>query len=185
MKNVVIIACLLFGAFLVAVLCGADQAFAGRVGISAVFFFTALGHFAKPDEMMHMLPAGVPQRRLVILVSGLFERAASGDQDRTVRSASRRPSSIFATKLPPNSTSTSQSHGSSFSASSSAANVWTNCLSFVLWERKTFIRWPIRLATLSLGIALNGRLHARKRWRAVGCSKTGLETNNGDREEGV
>ena len=59
MKNVVIIACLLFGAFLVAVLCGADQAFAGRVGISAVFFFTALGHFAKPEEMMHMLPAGV------------------------------------------------------------------------------------------------------------------------------
>jgi len=46
MKNVVIIACLLFGTFLVAVLCGADQAFAGRVGISAVFFFTALGHFA-------------------------------------------------------------------------------------------------------------------------------------------
>jgi uncharacterized membrane protein len=73
MKNVVIIACLLFGAFLVAVLCGADQAFAGRVGISAVFFFTALGHFAKPEEMMHMLPAGVPQRRLVILLSGIFE----------------------------------------------------------------------------------------------------------------
>ena len=44
MKNVVIIACLLFGAFLVAVLCGADQAFAGRVGISAVFFFTSLGN---------------------------------------------------------------------------------------------------------------------------------------------
>ena len=39
MKNVVIIACLLFGTFLVAVLCGADQSFAGRVGISAVFFF--------------------------------------------------------------------------------------------------------------------------------------------------
>ena len=73
MKNVVIIACLLFGAFLVAVLCGADQAFAGRVGIFAVFFFTALGHFAKPEEMMHMLPAGVPQRRLVILLSGIFE----------------------------------------------------------------------------------------------------------------
>jgi hypothetical protein len=73
MKNVVIIACLLFGAFLVAVLCGADQTFASRVGISAVFFFTALGHFAKPDGMMHMLPAGVPQRRLVILLSGIFE----------------------------------------------------------------------------------------------------------------
>src|ERR1700737_1050429 len=68
MKNVVIIACLLFGAFLVAVLCGADRALSGRVGISAVFFFTALGHFAKPEEMMHMLPAGVPQRRLVILL---------------------------------------------------------------------------------------------------------------------
>jgi uncharacterized membrane protein len=73
MKNVVIIACLLFGAFLVALLCGADRAFAGRVGISAVFFFTALGHFAKSDEMRQMLPASLPQRKLVILLSGIFE----------------------------------------------------------------------------------------------------------------
>ena len=64
------------------------------------------------------------------------ERAASGDQNRTARSASRRPSSISATKLSPNSISTSQSHGSIFSALSSSANVWTNCLSFVLWERR-------------------------------------------------
>src|SRR6202011_5573721 len=64
MKNVVIIACLLFGAFLIAVLCGADRAFSGRVGISAVFFFTALGHFAKPEEMMHMLPADLAKRHI-------------------------------------------------------------------------------------------------------------------------
>ncbi len=51
MKNVVIIACLLFGAFLVAVLCGADQAFAGsRWDLSCVLLYCA-----------------------VILLSGIFE----------------------------------------------------------------------------------------------------------------
>jgi hypothetical protein len=72
-------------------------------------------------------------------ISVQSESAASGDQKRTVRSASRRPSSIFATKLWPKSMSISHSHGSIFSVSSSAARAWTNCLSFVLWERKTFI----------------------------------------------
>jgi hypothetical protein len=42
MKNVLMIACLMLGAFLIAVLCGADRAFSGRVGISAVFYFTGL-----------------------------------------------------------------------------------------------------------------------------------------------
>lgn len=73
MKNVLIIACLMVGAFLLAILCGADRAFSGRVGISAVFYFTGLGHFVKSDAMMQMLPAGVPRRRLVIWLSGLFE----------------------------------------------------------------------------------------------------------------
>jgi hypothetical protein len=66
---------------------------------------------------------------------------------------------IFATKLPPNSTSTSQIHGSIFSALSSAARVWTNCVSFVLWERKTFIRSDPQ-DTLSLRIAFKGSRRA-------------------------
>ena len=73
MKNVAIIVGLLFGAFLVAELCGAEQAFSGRIGISAVFFFTGLGHFAKSDEMMQMLPAVIPHQRFVILLSGMIE----------------------------------------------------------------------------------------------------------------
>ena len=44
------------------------------------------------------------------------ERVASGDQNRTARSAARRPCSISATKFWPNSISISQSHGSIFSA---------------------------------------------------------------------
>jgi hypothetical protein len=51
------------------------------------------------------------------------EPAASGEQNSTVRSASRKRSSIFATKLSPNSTSTSQSHGSIGSLCAGATNL--------------------------------------------------------------
>ena len=73
MKNVLIIVGLLIGVFLIARLCSAEWAVAGRIGISAVFFFTALGHFVKADEMMEMLPAGLALRKPLIIVSGIFE----------------------------------------------------------------------------------------------------------------
>ncbi len=84
-----------------------------------------------------------------------------------IRAWSRRPSSISATKLSPNSISISQSHGSIWLAFEFVSEgLCTNCLSFVLWERKTFHTVaPIHLARLSLWIAMKGRLPARKRRR--------------------
>jgi uncharacterized membrane protein len=46
---------------------------AGRVGIAAVFAFTALGHFVKRAEMVAMLPASMPARGAVVILSGVFE----------------------------------------------------------------------------------------------------------------
>ena len=40
-----------------------------------VLFHTALGHFAKPDEMLQMLPPWVPLRKVVVLLSGGLELA--------------------------------------------------------------------------------------------------------------
>jgi len=73
MKNVAIILVLLLGASGVAMLFGADARSAGRVGIAAVFAFTALGHFVKRDEMAAMLPSSMPSRSAMVIVSGVFE----------------------------------------------------------------------------------------------------------------
>lgn len=75
MRNVAIMVALLLGAFCIARAFGTGAGEAGRVAIATVFFLTALGHFAKPSEMLEMLPAWVPSRRLVVLVSGFFELA--------------------------------------------------------------------------------------------------------------
>lgn len=73
MKNVEIIVVLLFGGFGVARLFEADVAAAGRIGIAAVFAFTALGHFVKRDAMAAMLPASMPGRPAIIVLSGVLE----------------------------------------------------------------------------------------------------------------
>jgi uncharacterized membrane protein len=73
MKNVTIIVVLLLGGFGVARLFGADVAAAGRIGIAAVFAFTALGHFVKRDEMATMLPPSMPARPAIIVISGGIE----------------------------------------------------------------------------------------------------------------
>lgn len=52
---------------------GLATARAGRIGLAAVFLFTALGHFVKAREMSEMLPARVPLRVPIILASGVFE----------------------------------------------------------------------------------------------------------------
>ncbi|MGH7594741.1 MAG: DoxX family protein [bacterium] len=44
-----------------------------RVGLSLFFIFTAIGHFIKTEEMAAMLPAFVPNRVEIILVTGVFE----------------------------------------------------------------------------------------------------------------
>lgn len=53
----------------------ANALLAGRVGITALFSFTALGHVLKPTDMLEMLPAWVPGRKMVVLLSGLLELA--------------------------------------------------------------------------------------------------------------
>jgi len=73
MKNVAIIVVLLLGAAGAARLCGAEPKVGGRAGIAAVFAFTALGHFVKRDEMAAMLPASMPARPTLVILSGVLE----------------------------------------------------------------------------------------------------------------
>ncbi|HTQ32350.1 MAG TPA: hypothetical protein VMI53_14150 [Opitutaceae bacterium] len=75
MINLAIIVGLLLGSDLVARAGGASPALAGRIALGAVFLFTALGHFLKTAEMAEMLPSSVPQRRLIIRLSGVLELA--------------------------------------------------------------------------------------------------------------
>lgn len=44
-----------------------------RVGLSLFFIFTASGHFIKTEEMAAMLPAFVPNRVAIIIVTGILE----------------------------------------------------------------------------------------------------------------
>jgi len=74
MRNIVIIVVLLVAPYLIATLLRLDHlAIAGRMGVSAVFLFAAIGHFLKTDSMAAMLPAFVPARRTVIYLSGILE----------------------------------------------------------------------------------------------------------------
>lgn len=75
MKQIAIIGGLLMVPSLVALAMGGDVDWAGRLGLALVFAFTALGHFVRTDAMAQMLPPSVPQRRALIVISGLFEAA--------------------------------------------------------------------------------------------------------------
>lgn len=75
MKNIAIILALLFCGFGLALICGAETALAGRIGLAAVFAFTALGHFVKRDAMAAMLPPSIPFRTALTVLSGLLEAA--------------------------------------------------------------------------------------------------------------
>ena len=54
---------------------GIDGARAARLGLAAMFLFTAVGHFAKAREMAEMLPAWIPARLAIIWATGIFELA--------------------------------------------------------------------------------------------------------------
>jgi uncharacterized membrane protein len=73
MLNVAIITLLLVVPYAVAHVLGLNEMSGGRVGIAAVFAFTALGHFAKADAMIPMLPSWMPWRRAMIYASGILE----------------------------------------------------------------------------------------------------------------
>ena len=73
MTNVTIIFVLLVTPYLIAHLFHFHLTMAGRIGLSAVFLFTAIGHFFKAESMTSMLPPFVPARRVLIYLSGIFE----------------------------------------------------------------------------------------------------------------
>ena len=47
----------------------------GLVGLSAAFAFFAVGHFVMTEGMIEMLPTFVPQRHLLVYVTGVVEAA--------------------------------------------------------------------------------------------------------------
>jgi len=54
-----------------------DFAFAGRIAMSAMLVFTAVGHFAFTEGMAMMLPTFVPYKTEVVYLTGLIEIAAA------------------------------------------------------------------------------------------------------------
>ncbi|HEU4679806.1 MAG TPA: hypothetical protein VFS35_09825 [Terrimicrobiaceae bacterium] len=75
MKQIVIIVGLLVIPSLIALVAGSDVDWAGHLGLALVFAFAALGHFVRTDAMAQMIPSSVPQRRVLIQISGVFELA--------------------------------------------------------------------------------------------------------------
>jgi uncharacterized membrane protein len=54
-----------------------EYALSGRIAMSAMLLFTALGHFLYPRGMAMMLPAGIPFREALIYLTGLIEIGAA------------------------------------------------------------------------------------------------------------
>jgi uncharacterized membrane protein len=73
MRNVILILLVVGVSYTGARLISGDVDLAGRISIAALFCFTALGHFAKPDEMLEMLPPFVRFRKSIVLLSGFLE----------------------------------------------------------------------------------------------------------------
>ncbi len=48
-----------------------------RIGVAAVFLFTAVGHFLFPEPMAGLIPGVIPFRREIVLLSGVAELAAA------------------------------------------------------------------------------------------------------------
>jgi uncharacterized membrane protein len=56
---------------------GFEYALSGRIAMSAMLLFTALGHFLYSKGMAMMLPAGLPFREASIYVTGVIEVGAA------------------------------------------------------------------------------------------------------------
>jgi uncharacterized membrane protein len=75
-RNIILILLVLGLSYAVARLLSGNADLAGKISIAALFCFTALGHFAKPNEMVAMLPPWwAPFRKPIVLLSGLLELA--------------------------------------------------------------------------------------------------------------
>lgn len=55
----------------------ADTNLSGRVAMSAMLAFTAMGHFKFTDGMAMMLPAGIPAKKQIVLITGVIEVLAA------------------------------------------------------------------------------------------------------------
>jgi uncharacterized membrane protein len=49
----------------------------GRIAMSAMLAFTAIGHFKFPEGMSMMIPSPIPYKRQLVFLTGLFEIAAA------------------------------------------------------------------------------------------------------------
>jgi uncharacterized membrane protein len=78
MQNIAIMLTLLLAPYWGLIPAHASESFRGRVGLSLVFAFTALGHFVKTSEMVQMLPSSVPMRLPLIYLTGALELFAAG-----------------------------------------------------------------------------------------------------------
>lgn len=81
MTNLIIMLVLMTAPYLVAraVSASSGRAFdlpkAAAVGLALLFLFTGIGHFARTDAMAQMLPYWVPQRTLLVYLTGVLEFA--------------------------------------------------------------------------------------------------------------
>lgn len=77
MQNFLIILALLLIPFWFQGFFGVRRDLRGRISLALVFLFTGVGHFLKTAEMMEMLPSWVPNRTLIIQLTGLMELLAA------------------------------------------------------------------------------------------------------------
>jgi hypothetical protein len=100
MQNIAIILTLLLVPYWLLIPAHLSEPLRGRIGVSLVFAFTAVGHFIKTAEMTQMLPAWVPMR-LPLILSQRGIRATGGDRHShySPRSAGR-PGADFLSGVP-------------------------------------------------------------------------------------
>ena len=54
-----------------------DYFFSGRLAMAAMLLFTSIGHFKFPEGMSMMMPPFIPNRKLVVYITGFIEIAAA------------------------------------------------------------------------------------------------------------
>lgn len=73
----VLLATFLFSLLLIKLMRKPDYALAGRIAMSAMLLFTAVGHFIFTEGMAMMLPPFIPCKTEVVYLTGLIEIAAA------------------------------------------------------------------------------------------------------------
>ena len=73
MRNIAIMLALLLLPYWALIPTHLSEPLRGKMGVSLVFAFTAIGHFVKTSEMTQMLPPWMPMRVPLVYVTGVFE----------------------------------------------------------------------------------------------------------------